>query len=287
MGAPMARRLLAAGNNLQAWNRSAGKLQELLAAGGELCGTPAEAARGVEFLCLCLTDSIAVESVLFGQDGAMEGLSESAVIIDFSTIGREATLQLAVRSAERGVSWLDCPVSGGVVGAEAGTLSIFVGGETDVLERALPLLGACAARVTHMGPIGSGQATKLCNQLIVAANLLAIAEATHVGQALGIDVTRLPDALQGGFADSKPLQIFGGRMASSQDPGPRFGDLWTMLKDIGAIQLEARAAGGKVPLLEHVFTLYSEVISGGFGSEDMPGLMHLYRDDSLHSSESS
>jgi 3-hydroxyisobutyrate dehydrogenase-like beta-hydroxyacid dehydrogenase len=278
MGRPMAERLLAAGHEVRLWNRSVGKLAALQRIGGLPCRTPAQAARGAAFVCLCLTDAAAVESVIFGPDGVIETLPSNAVIVDFSTIGPTPTRALAERASHlREHIWLDCPVSGGVAGAEAGTLSILAGGAPLALDRAMPLLRTFARRVTHMGPTGAGQAAKLCNQLIVSTNMLAIAEAMHVGEALGLDVSRLPLALEGGFADSRPLQIFGPRMAPAADPDPAVSELKTMYKDIGAVRIAAAAAGAVVPLLERVEALYGTLIEAGLGAEDVPALMRLYR----------
>jgi 3-hydroxyisobutyrate dehydrogenase/2-hydroxy-3-oxopropionate reductase len=280
MGAPMAARLIAAGHTVNLWNRATGKLKSLAGEKGIVFASPAEAASQVDFVCLCLTDAAAVEMVLFGPRGVLKTISTGAIIIDFSTIGREATLSFARRMAlERGVAWLDCPVSGGVAGAQAGTLSIFTGGEPAALERAKSLLATLAGRVTYMGGVGAGQSAKLCNQLIVATNMLAIAEAMHLGEALGIDISKLPGALQGGFADSRPLQLFGDRMAPAEDPGLKVSELRTMYKDIDAIRREASAAAAPTPLLDRVNSLYGSLIEAGFGSDDVPGLMRLYREN--------
>jgi len=279
MGAPMATRLVRAGFRTQVWNRSREKAEALKPAGAIVCTSPAEAAADASFVCLCLTDAAAVEDVLFGQAALADALSDKSVVIDFSTIGVTSAERLASRVMDRsGATWLDCPVSGGVAGAEAGSLVIFAGGEPAVLERAAPLLNQLSARVTRMGGVGSGQAAKLCNQLIVTVNLIAIAEAISLGEALGVDVAQLPAALEGGFADSIPLRIFGPRMAALDDPGPIVGTIHTMQKDIEAILNEARDSRATVTLLEYVDSLYRRLLDAGLGSEDLPALMRLYRD---------
>jgi 3-hydroxyisobutyrate dehydrogenase-like beta-hydroxyacid dehydrogenase len=282
MGAPMAARLIARGLDVRLWNRSAEKLARLESAGGRACGRPSEAAAGCAFICLCLTDASAVEQVVFGVDGVAETAAEQSIVLDFSTIGPEASRRMAERlNAACGAAWLDCPVSGGVAGAETGTLSVMAGGAVEPLRTATPLLEELAARITHMGPCGAGQSAKLCNQLIVATNMLAIAEAMNLGAALGVDVAQLPTALSGGFADSRPLQIFGARMAVARDPGPPVSQLKTMMKDIGAILDTAGAEGVDVPLLERVGGLYQAAIDAGLGVHDVPGLMLLYREHLL------
>lgn len=278
MGRPMAARLIAAGYPLRLWNRSADKMAPLVAAGGIACASPAEAVAGAGVVCLCLTDGNAVEQVMFGADGASGRLAEGATIVDFSSIAPDVTRRLAARVAGQGATWLDCPVSGGVAGAEAGSLAILAGGDAAALDRLRPMLGALSARVTRMGDVGAGQATKLCNQLIVGANMLAIAEAMNLGAALGIDGSQLPVALHGGFADSRPLQLFGARMAAAVDPGPPVAELNTFYKDIKAIRAAAAAAGAPTPLLAEVEAAWRRLIDGGHGHDDVPGLMRLYRE---------
>lgn len=222
MGAPMAKRLAAAGYTTKVWNRTPEKAAALRTDGATPCATPREAANGADFICLCLTDGKVVEDVLFRAPALAEALSARSIVIDFSTIGVASAQSLAARVAgASGAAWLDAPVSGGVAGARAGSLIIFAGGDPRVIDRATPLLNHLAARVPRTGDVGSGQAAELCSQLIVSTTMVAIAEAIALGQLLGVDVSHLPSALQGGFADSKPLQIFGPRMAAARDPGPR------------------------------------------------------------------
>jgi 3-hydroxyisobutyrate dehydrogenase-like beta-hydroxyacid dehydrogenase len=276
MGAPMAARLIAAGYDVHLWNRSPQKMQPLLAAGATAHATQAGAVAGAEFVFVCLTDTAAVQEVLF--EHAAPSMNASSIVIDLSTIGVAATRDFARRLHEVcGAAWLDCPVSGGVAGARAGSLIVLAGGDEGVLERATPLLRHLAARVTRMGDVGAGQAAKLCNQLIVATNMVAIAEAIAVGRALNVDVARLPAALQGGFADSKPLQIFGPRMAAPSDPGPAVSELRTMHKDILTILGAAADVKLSLPLLREADSLYRQVVAAGLGTQDLPILMHLYR----------
>lgn len=196
------------------------------------------------------------------------------MLVDFSTIGPEITRQFAVRLP---ANWLDCPASGGVGGAESGRPVIFAGGEAPVLTRAKPLLKVLAEHVTHMGATGTGQATKLCNQLIVASNLVAIAEAMALGERMGVDATQLPEALKGGFADSLPLQLFGPRMATVEDPGPPVGALATMYKDVRAIRVSSGDAAPSLRLLDRVEAIYAAAEVAGLSATDLPGLMRLYR----------
>ena len=277
MGLPMASRLVKAGYSLKVWNRTPEKAAPLVDDGAQFCSGPSEAVAGAKFVCLCLTDSSAIQRVLFA--GAEKYVAADTTILDFSTIGIQASRDFAIRLASTtGACWLDCPVSGGVAGAKAGALSIFAGGDPGALDQAGPLLACVASRVTRMGDVGAGQAAKLCNQLIVATNLLSIAEAIALGETLSVDITRLPAAFQGGFADSRPLQIFGPRMAADRDPGPAVAELRTMYKDITAILEEAAQRGFVPPLLDWVRSRYRQLIDKGVGGEDLPVLMRLYRD---------
>jgi 3-hydroxyisobutyrate dehydrogenase-like beta-hydroxyacid dehydrogenase len=279
MGAPIAGRLIKANYTVRVWNRSAEKVEPLKLQGATACATPAEAIKGCGIVCACLTDAAAVESVLFGKGGGVNAMEDGTLLIDFSTIGVEATRTLAQRLAATCRSeWLDCPVSGGVVGATEGGLIVFAGGSAEALRRAAPLLNQLAQRVTHVGRVGAGQATKLCNQLIVATNLVAIGEAITLAEKLGVDVRHLPSALAGGWADSKPLQIFGDRMAASEDPGPKVSHVGTMNKDIRAISAAAESVGLILRMLEAARDAYSDLMRRGLQGEDQPALMKLHRE---------
>ncbi|MFV3075528.1 NAD(P)-dependent oxidoreductase [Niveispirillum fermenti] len=270
MGAPMAARVAAAGLPLAIWNRSLDKAAALAGPAMRAASAPADAAAGADIIALCLLDAAAVEQVLFAPDGALAGAGPDALIVDFSTIGVAATRDLAARA---GRAWVDAPVSGGVAGAMAGSLTIFCGGDAADIGRARPLLDAVAAHVTAMGALGAGQATKLCNQIIVANTLLALAEAVAAGHALGLDVSRLPGALAGGFADSPPLRQFGAAMVSDAEPTPR-GRIATMAKDVEAAA-EA-LAGTDMPLLSAARTLYRQALALGLGPADLARLPRLY-----------
>lgn len=275
MGAPMARRLLEAGHSLALWNRSRDKLAPLVERGARAAQSPADAARSAAMVMLCITDTAAVEAVVFGERGVAETIRRDALLIDFSSIQPEATRRFAARlKAERGAFWLDAPVSGGVPGAERGTLAIMAGGDTLALERARPVLQAVSARVTHMGPSGAGQTTKLCNQMIVGCNLAVIAEAIKLAQDAGVDAAKLPDCLKGGFADLLPLQIFGPRMASaSYDPPLAASE--TMLKDLDTACELARQTVTPLPMTSLASALFRLLQARGRGKEDPAALLSL------------
>ena len=232
MGTPMAGRLLSAGNKLVVWNRTTKKAQPLVDQGAIMGESAADVARQADIVFMCLTDTKAVEAAVFGPGGIAEGASKGAILVDFSSIQPEATRQMSTRLMElTGMHWIDAPVSGGVPGAEAGTLAIMAGGDEDAFKR---------------GPIGAGQTTKLCNQVIVGCTMAVLAEATRLATNAGVDASRLPEALAGGFADSKPLQLFVPRMVDAQH-NPPLGHVYTMLKDLDSVCDLARSCTSPVP----------------------------------------
>lgn len=248
MGLPMAKRLLAAGHAVRVWNRTAAKCAPAVAAGAVLAGSAAEAARGADVVFMCLTDTRAVEAAVFGPHGIAEGLDAGAVLVDFSSMAPAATRAFAARLlAERGAHWLDAPVSGGTPGAEAGTLAVMAGGDPEAFAHAEPYVRAMAQRFTLMGPSGAGQTTKLCNQVIVGSLMCVLAEATRLATNAGISAARLPEALAGGWADSKPMQICVPRMVAGIHDPP-LGHAYTMLKDLDTARLLAVATGSPLPM---------------------------------------
>jgi 2-hydroxy-3-oxopropionate reductase len=271
MGAPMVRRLLQAGHAVTVWNRSPGKLAPLLQAGARAAPTPAAAAAGARAVLLCVYDAAAVESVVFGTDGLARtpGLRWLA---DHSSIDPDTTRDFARRlKAQCGADWVDAPVSGGVAGADAGTLAIMAGGALHAVDEAAQCMAAYAGRVTRMGEAGAGQATKLCNQTIVAATVLAIAEAVSFAQRSGIDVARLAEALAGGWADSKPLQVFVPRMLQAQ--AQSIGALSTMLKDVDTVAGAAQAAGLPMPLTGTVQQVLRIASAMGLGPAELSAVV--------------
>ena len=272
MGAPMVRRLLQAGFTVRAWNRTPSKVEPLHKLGAYAAESPADAARGADFLLLCLADSHAVDAALFGDRGVSESAEPARLLIDFSTIGPRATLDIAQRlRAACGTRWVDAPVSGGVVGAESGKLVIFCGGEPEDIDLAQPVLRALAQRFARIGALGTGQTLKLCNQLIVSANLVAISESLALARCNGLDITALPAALAGGFADSLPLQVFGTRMAAGVTR-PVVGEIGLMLKDLREVNSIAQGCGCDFPLLTTALRTYEAADERGLGHEDLAAL---------------
>ncbi|WP_144170924.1 NAD(P)-dependent oxidoreductase [Pseudomonas sp. Kh13] len=277
MGLPMCRRLLAAGYPLTVWNRSPDKCAALVAAGARLASSPAELCRDSDMLLLCLADTAVVREVVFGEQGIAQGGRRGQLLIDFSSLEPTATREMAAElAALSGMAWLDAPVSGGTPGAEAGTLAIMVGGEAADLQRARPVLQVLGQRVTHMGAVGAGQVTKACNQMIVACNALVIAEVVALAEQSGVDATLIAEALAGGFADSKPLQILAPQMAESRFEPIKW-HVRTLLKDLDGAVKFSREQGSATPLSGLAAQLMRLHASQGYLQKDPATLVELYR----------
>ena len=275
MGAPMVRRLLAAGHEVLVWNRTAARLRDLVASGAREASTPAALADECEIVCLCVYDARAVDDVVFGEHG-VAGSRRLKVLVDHSSIPPAETRDMAARlAAANGAIWIDAPVSGGTGGAEQGTLAIMAGGPEHIVEDISPLLMAYAQRITHMGAVGSGQITKLCNQMIVATTIAAIGEAVSLASDNDVDAARLSQALAGGWADSTLLQIFVPRMLAAS--GPRGAALDTMLKDLDTTAELAQARGTAMPVSAAAQQTYRLASSMGWGPLDVSQLIRLYR----------
>lgn len=248
MGLPMTRRLIAAGEPVAVWNRAPEKLAAAVAAGARAATSPADVAARASIVFMCLTDASAVEAVALGAGGLATAPGANRIVVDFSSIHPERTRQIAARlHAANGTRWIDAPVSGGSKGAEEGTLAVMAGGEADDIARVAPYVRKMARNFTHMGPLGAGQTTKLCNQVIVGCAMAVLAEATRLAVNAGIDAARLPEALKGGFADSIPLQLFVPRMVGGIHDPP-LGHAATMLKDLDTVLDVAKSTLTPVPM---------------------------------------
>jgi 3-hydroxyisobutyrate dehydrogenase len=203
MGRGMVKNLVEKGHTVTVWNRTHEKAEALKK---ELkvtvAATPQELAAGNDFVLLCVSDTPDVEAVLFGERGVAAGVQDGATVVDLSTISPAAAKRFAAKLAEQGVGFLDAPVSGGSEGAAKGALSIMVGGAEEVFERARPVLTAIGTRITHIGPSGSGQMTKLMNQVLVVVNMLAVGEALLLGRAADLDLRKALEAVEAGAAGS-------------------------------------------------------------------------------------
>jgi len=274
MGKPMTLRLLAAGYKVSVWNRSKEKLAPVTVKGAVAKDSPAEVARFADIVMMCVTDQNSVREVLFGAGGVAEGATEGKIVIDFSSIAPAAARDYAARLWEKGIGYIDAPVSGGTVGAEQGTLAIMAGGRSEDIEFVRPLVAELASRFTRMGGSGTGQVTKLANQVIVASLLPVIAEALRLAEAAGVDASRLPEALRGGFADSKPLQVFGPRMASRAYE-PALGTVNVMLKDLLNAVAVAEESGVPLPMARAAVERFRLLVAEGKGETEPSAFIDL------------
>ncbi len=248
MGTPMTLRLLAAGFAVSVWNRNRDKTAAVAAAGAAVAETVAELVSGCDIIMLCVTDTAAVDAVVFGDNGVAQVARAGQVLVDFSSIDPAATRDMAQRLAQScAVPWVDAPVSGGVTGAEQGTLAVMAGGDAEVIDRLRPVLEPLAQRVTHMGPTGAGQVTKIGNQMLVSCNVLVMAEVMALAEKAGVDASRIPQALQGGFADSIPLQLTGPRMAERDFDAVKW-HVKTLLKDLDMANALAKDMNSAIPM---------------------------------------
>jgi 3-hydroxyisobutyrate dehydrogenase len=274
MGRPMTLRLLAAGHQVTVWNRSRDKLAPVLEKGAKAAESPAAVARGSDIVMMCVTDQRAAEAVLFGPAGVAEAARPGLLVVDFSSIAPASARDFAKRLEEKGAGLVDAPVSGGVPGAEKGTLAIMAGGKAEHVERVRPIIMHLAARFTRMGDSGAGQTTKLCNQVIVGSLLAVIADAIRLAEAAGVDARKLPEALKGGFADSLPLQIFGARMASRTFE-PSIGSAYLMLKDLQNAIDVASQHSLDVPMASRALERYRQLKDAGKIDKDPSMLVEL------------
>jgi 3-hydroxyisobutyrate dehydrogenase len=274
MGRPMTLRLLAAGHEVTVWNRSPDKLVPVLEKGARRAASPAEVARNAEIVMTCVTDQHAVEQVLFAADGVAAAAASGKLVVDFSSIAPASARDFAARLEANGMGLIDAPVSGGVAGAENGTLAIMAGGRAEHIERVRPVVMHLAQRFTRMGDSGAGQATKLCNQVIVGSLIAVIAEAVRLAEAAGVDASKLPEALKGGFADSAPLQIFGARMAARRFE-PSLGSAAIMLKDLDNAAAVAKEKTVPLPMASTAAQLYRLLAAQGKGDKEISMIIEL------------
>ncbi|MEY9333007.1 3-hydroxyisobutyrate dehydrogenase [Pseudomonas protegens] len=278
MGLPMCRRLLAAGYPLTVWNRNPEKCAPLVAAGARQVATPAQLCAHADLMLMCLANTEVVREVVFGPEGIAQGARAGQLLLDLSSLEPTATREMAAElAASRGVAWVDAPVSGGTPGAEAGSLAIMVGGAATDVERVRPVLLTLGQRVTHMGAVGAGQVTKACNQMIVACNALVIAEVVALAERSGVDARLIAEALAGGFADSKPLQILAPQMAESRFEPVKW-HVRTLLKDLDGAVKFSREQGSATPISGLAAQLMRLHGGQGYLEKDPATLVRLYRD---------
>jgi 2-hydroxy-3-oxopropionate reductase len=271
MGSPMAVHLAKAGHSVIGYNRSPDKAQPLVEAGGRAANSVAEAVKDADVVAVMVPDSPDVQEVLAGEDGVFTNAKSGALVVDFSSIRPDVTVELAKQAKEKGLRLLDAPVSGGEAGAKNAALSIMVGGDVADFEEAKPLFDVVGKTVVHVGPNGSGQTVKAANQLIVAVNIEALAEAVVFLEAYGVDTNAALEVLGGGLAASKVLDQKKQNMLSrSFEPGFR---LELHHKDLGIVQSAAREAGVVIPLGAVVSQLVGSLVARGEGGLDHSGLL--------------
>jgi 2-hydroxy-3-oxopropionate reductase len=275
MGSAIGVRLLEQGCALAYFDPAPGAGAELLLHGAVQSPSAAIATRGAAFVITSLNSASVVEQAVFGPDGVAAAASADKLLIDMSSIDPAQTALLAARlDALCGMGWVDAPLSGGAPAARLGKLTLMLGGADEDVARAEPVLALLSARATHFGPAGSGQTVKLVNQLLCAANFIAVAEAVRFAEANGIDAALIPDALAGGRADSAILREFMGKMAR-RDYTPT-GRIDNMLKDLETVQASAFASRTPLPLTGLVADLHRMLVAGGFGPADSAEYMQLF-----------
>ena len=275
MGAAMAANLARAGFAVTGWNRTPGRAAELADLGVTIAETPAAAVADTEIAVICVSDTPDVEAVLFGTDGVVDGARPGTLIVDCSTIAPSGSWDFAKRLAERDLSMVDAPVSGGSEGAKNATLTIFVGGEAADVERARPVLTAMGRTITHVGPIGAGQAVKAVNQVILAGTYLGVAEGIVLAIKAGLDVGQVVEALGGGAAQSWVLANRSGRMIDNDYPLGFKVSLHR--KDLGIALGLAAQLGAVLPVSALAAQLETGLVADGHGDDDMSALARSIR----------
>jgi len=273
MGRPMAKHIAAKGHAVVVYNRSRPAIDELVAAGATAAGSPADVARRSTVIVTMVSDTPDVEAVLTGPQGILEGLQPGSVVIDMSSISPVATRRLAAAVAAKGSAMLDAPVSGGEIGAINGTLSIMVGGDGAALARVRPILECMGnpERIVHVGPAsGDGQTCKICNQIAIGGALAGVSEAFALARKAGVDPARVREALLGGFAASRVLEVHGERMLKGNYvPGFR---ARLYQKDLRLAQEAAGANGVAIPATAVVAQLLNALVASGGADLDYSAL---------------
>ncbi len=273
MGRPMAGHLIAAGHEVAVWARRPESAAPLAEAGARVHATPAELARHCEVVISVVTASADVEHLALGPDGLIDGLAAGAIHVDMSTIAPETARKVAARYAEKGIGWLDAPVSGGEVGARDATLAIMAGGDAAVLERVRPLFACLGKMVVHIGPAGAGQVAKACNQMIMVNAIQACAEAMRLAGAHGVDLHKVREALMGGSAASRVLDVMGGRMARRDFAAGIQSRLHH--KDFAILMEEARQLGAPLPVAAQTWQQLNALLAMGGGRDDTASLLRV------------
>lgn len=274
MGSAIGTRLAETDNDLVVFDLDTEKVAALVAKGAKAAASAAAAASASDFVILSLNSPHIVRAAVFGESGVAAGAKEGTLIIDMSSIDPESTKTLAVEAADKGLIWLDCPLSGGAPKALIGGLAVMVGGDAGAFEKSKAVMSHLCANYTLMGPSGAGQTTKLINQVLCALNFVAVAEATQLALDAGVDASAIPKAIAGGRADSAILQEFMAKMAR-KDYTPT-GSIDNMVKDLNGVQDLARITGTSMPLTAVCAEMHRLLMAAGHGSADNAALMKYF-----------
>ncbi|NTE58882.1 NAD(P)-dependent oxidoreductase [Agrobacterium tumefaciens] len=274
MGGAIGTRLIETGNQLTVFDLDAEKVAALTNLGAQSAGTAAEAAAISDVVILSLNSPKIVRIAVFGKDGVAAGARPGTLIIDMSSIDPEATRELAADAAEKGLRWVDSPLSGGAPKALIGQLTLMAGGSEKDVADAHRVLQHVASNYTHMGPCGAGQTTKLINQVLCGLNFLAVAEATQLALDAGVDAAKIPQALKGGRADSAILQEYMPRYVAKDYR--RTGRIDNMVKDLNGAQDLARRTNTAMPLTTLCAEVHRMLTAAGLGGEDQAALMEFF-----------
>ncbi|MBZ9905293.1 NAD(P)-dependent oxidoreductase [Mesorhizobium sp. BR115XR7A] len=275
MGGAIGERLLATGNRLFVFDLDKAKVEVLLTKGATAMASASEAAGASDYVILSLNSAAIVRRAVFGDAGVAAGAKPGTLIIDMSSIDPDATRQLAADVSEKGLRWVDSPLSGGAPKALTGELTLMAGGEAEDVADAYKVLRHVATNYTHMGPAGAGQTTKLINQVLCALNFMAVAEATKLALDAGVDALKIPQALKGGRADSAILQEYLPRFATRDYR--RTGRIDNMVKDLNAAQDLARRTHTAMPLTAVCAEVHRLLTAAGLGGEDQAALMEFFQ----------
>ena len=277
MGQPMCLRLVQAGFTTTVWNRTQTKIQTLVDAGASAASSPAEVAANSDVVFLCLTDDAAVTEIVFGERGLVSGNPPQA-IVDFSTIGLKAARSFGAKLKDsHGVTYIDAPVTGGVVGAEKGALTMFAGGEAAAVEGIMNILKHMATDIIYMGDCGTGQVTKICNQVMVMTTMVTMAEMIKLAENGGVASQSLPEIFSSGFGNSRILEVFGVQMASRDTT--LTGKLKVAQKDLDLILSLGRDTATSLPMSGIATQMVRLAIDRGLGEDDITQFIRIYDDD--------
>jgi 2-hydroxy-3-oxopropionate reductase len=275
MGGAIGARLASTGTDLQVFDLDFEKVAALVALGATAAPSAAAAARDAQAVILSLNAARIVHAAVFGPGGVAEGAAPGTLIIDMSSIDPDSTRALAGEAAARGLTWVDSPLSGGIPKAATGELTLMQGGEAAAVALAQTVLARVASNQTHMGPVGAGQTTKLINQVLCGLTFLALAEATALAEAAGVEAARIPTALRGGRADSALLQEYMPRFVARDYR--RTGRIDNMVKDLNGAQDLARASHVAMPLTAACAEVHRMLTAAGLGGEDQAALMEYFK----------